>query len=207
MRQAAKIYIILFLTLGVNHSYALEIVEPSEGQKVEVGAKLRVVVRPAPGERWKGVGVAFESLSYDSGLGAYVGEFPVPRDARLGSRDVVVSALSESDQESKLKRKINIVLPPTIVLQSIRVNDYQRRLFLRTAKKEALYVYGQFSDGDERLVSSGAIGTTYTTSDSNVATIDPDGLVTAQSPGQATITIKNGGRQLQVEVHVKPLRQ
>ncbi|MEO5657202.1 MAG: Ig-like domain-containing protein [Nitrospiria bacterium] len=102
--------------------------------------------------------------------------------------------------------ELNLVadLPSFITLKSLRVRDDQRMEFIRVSRTRTLYVYGQFSDGIERQVSSSALGTTYQSTDATIATVDSEGMIAAKSVGKTTITVKNGSAQLKVEVHVLP---
>jgi hypothetical protein len=170
-------------------------------------------VKPQPGEKWKGVAAAFEALSFDKTLGAYVGRFPVPARAQLGPREIMITALSNEDEEVKLKRNIVIVLPSNIKLQKLLVDTdpiIMTKLppgedpnMIRVFETEKLGVGGMYSDGVERDTSSAASGTTYQSSDEKVVKIDPNGNITAVSPGTAVITIRNGDQSAKVKVIVK----
>jgi hypothetical protein len=94
-------------------------------------------------------------------------------------------------------------LPPAVTLQGIRVRDDQKHLFMRTEGKRKLYVLGQFSDGVERDVSA-TFGTTYTSNDEEVATVDSEGLISARGVGTAKIKVENGNFELVVNATVRP---
>jgi Bacterial Ig-like domain (group 2)/Bacterial Ig-like domain/Bacterial TSP3 repeat len=56
-----------------------------------------------------------------------------------------------------------------------------------------LEVSGLMSDGSQQVLQSLADGTTYTSSNQAVATVDQDGIVTGVGPGVALITVSNQG--------------
>ncbi len=207
------LFFIVSLLFFSRPGWTLEVIKPAEGQRVEVGSTLRIVVKPQPGEKWKGVAAAFEALSFDKTLGAYVGRFPVPARAQLGPREIMITALSNEDEEVKLKRNIVIVLPSNIKLQKLLVDTdpiIMTKLppgedpnMIRVFETEKLGVGGMYSDGVERDTSSAASGTTYQSSDEKVVKIDPNGNITAVSPGTAVITIRNGDQSAKVKVIVK----
>jgi hypothetical protein len=74
---------------------------------------------------------------------------------------------------------------------------------MRTEGKRKLYVLGQFSDGVERDVSA-TFGTTYTSNDEEVATVDSEGLISARGVGTAKIKVENGNFELVVNATVRP---
>lgn len=165
---------------------ALEIVQPIEGQVFEVGSTVHVIVKPAIGENWIAVGIGFESLSYNARMGAYVRDFPLPKDdGDLGAYEFKVEALSESKQIVELKRKIVVVLPSGVMLKSI--DAYPNPVFLsvlpigsdpkRVAAlgTEKLSIAGKYSDGVRRSFSDAAFNTTYTTSNERVVKVDSIG--------------------------------
>ncbi len=214
MRDMKRVCIIsIMMLIWAGSSAAFEIIEPVEGQRVEVGSAMRVVVKPQPGESLKIVGIAFEPLTFDGNLGVYIGVFPVPSETRLGPRELLITALSEGDQEIVSKRTVIVALPPSLRLQSIQADP--KEMFLRKLpsgsdpnkvrfeERERLVVMGQFSDGVEREVSFPEAGTTYQTSNPEIALVNSDGMVTAVSPGKTIIKVMNGDYAVQVSVAVR----
>lgn len=204
MRKIVRIVLIagLFL-LSVSAVWAFDIIEPTEGQKIELGTVLRVVIKPQIGEKIISVGVGFDEIPYNSSMGAFVREFPIPKEAKPREIVLKIEVLLETKEILQATRTIYFTIPTSVTVQKIRVDSDQETLFMRVSKKEAIYVFGQYSDGVERNVSSSASGTTYTTSDENIAVVDTDGLVTAIGVGTAKITVRNGDKTLVIDVVVK----
>src|ERR1039457_1909317 len=67
-----------------------------------------------------------------------------------------------------------------------------------------LQVTGTYPDNSTTDVTTGASGTTYTTSNSAIASISADGLVTAGASGTVAIQASNDGASGIVTVHVVP---
>lgn len=65
-----------------------------------------------------------------------------------------------------------------------------------------LQIYGEFADGVMRNVTSGAVGTTYESSDSSVATISQEGMIHGLSSGDAVITTTHDDVQTWFHVYV-----
>jgi hypothetical protein len=98
---------------------------------------------------------------------------------------------------------IYVKLPAFVVVQGIRTGDDQTLLFMQPYATRRLSVYGQYSDGVERDISSGQSGTTYDSSNKTVALVDTNGIVTARVPGKVQIIVKNGTNELAVTVIVQ----
>lgn len=71
-----------------------------------------------------------------------------------------------------------------------------------SADSEELYTEADYADGRERNVTLGALGTTYTSSDPSIATVDGDGLITAVSSGSAFIRTEYRGVRAWTRVSV-----
>jgi hypothetical protein len=65
-------------------------------------------------------------------------------------------------------------------------------------------VIGEFPDGTVRFVSRSALGTTYQSRNEEVATVDANGAVTAVGIGETTIVVRNGEKETQSKVVVRP---
>lgn len=211
--------VLMLLFLLINMSYheasALTIVSPIEGEVVSAGSNLTISVEADPGEAWDSVAFGFYPMSYNPITKKYSYTFKIPEDI-LGSYDrLIVIALDKSGNEVELRRKIFVKLPPNVVLQSILVDDY-KTLFklppgstpqeMQRVESRQLRVDGKYSDGVERDVTASTSGTTYTSSDNTVVTVNSEGKMTAQAIGEAKITIRNGRYSAQVDIVVKPYR-
>jgi len=218
MRQWAMIGIVgltiaLFASLGASHAWAFRFTSPAEGTQVEAGSTVTVRVDP------EGVGVLIGVMFVANGgtmetnmgtdfvvLPPYTWSFTISKNY-VGSVNVTAAGKvlgQKTGTAPMAELNLVAVVPSTIILKSLRVRDDQRTLFMRPSWAEKLYVYGQFSDGIERQVSSSTLGTTYQSADATIAMVDPEGMIAAKSVGKTTITVKNGSAQLKVEVNVLP---
>lgn len=184
-------------------AWGLQIVAPEEGQKVAVGSSLTVIVRPEPGEAWEAIALGFDAMEFNATTGDYRRTIKIP-DKLLGQSELPIVGRDKTGNEVEVRRNIFVVLPSNTVLNNMRVDNDQRTLFMRAEARRNIYLYGLFSDGIEREISSSTSGTIYQISDPKIAVVDSEGLVTAIAPGRAFITAKNGDRKLQIEVIIKP---
>lgn len=204
-------FLIFSVALGATIEY------PIEGQQVDAGSWITVVVKPAPGEQWENFIVGFKPFEYDSVNKEYKLSIQVPNDV-LGYRDDLrVYGLDKSGNEVELKRGVFVKLPPNVVLKSILPNKDYMLLYklpagsdpgdVKRIESRQLTVKGVYSDGVKRNITASAHGTTYTSSNENIVTVSPEGKVTAQGLGEAKIIVKNGTYSAKVEIDVKPYRQ
>jgi hypothetical protein len=141
--------------------------------------------------------------------------FKVPAD--FTGKDVLVASEKFSDGKIiEARVEINVVLPSNVTLQGISVDP--TRILLQKLPEESepnkisayetrnIGVSGLYSDGINRYIALSADGTTYTSSDDKVVTVDAEGNVTARDLGSATITVKNGKYIATVKVVVKPYK-
>jgi DNA-binding cell septation regulator SpoVG len=200
-----SILILLFMVfVNPTHSLALTILQPQPNTVFHPGDTVQVLAEPGPDETFV-PGVLLDAGEIDGGLdikAPYDFEFKIPPQY-LGVLRITARGKTTDGRILEAEVQILVTLPPSVVLEGIRVRDDQKTLFMRVGSKRPVDVYGQFSDGIERDVSSPFMGTTYTTSNEKVATVDANGLVTAVGPGTARITIKNGKHELTVEAIVK----
>ena len=207
--------LVLFLYLTADISYALTIISPTDGQIVYQGDRLTVIVKPDTGEKWEEVVIDIYPMSYNILTGDYREEIEIPEDQK-GNIDFNVLAYDKAGKKVKLTRNIFVKMRPNLVLQSIRVDDY-KTLFklpagsspeeMQKVESRQLRVDGIYSDGVERDLTSSSAGTTYTSSNEKIVTVNSEGKMKAQGIGEAKITVRNGKYSAQVDVVVKPYRQ
>jgi hypothetical protein len=94
------------------------------------------------------------------------------------------------------------VIRATGDLQAIVVAPNPVRLAAVRASQQ-LTVTGMLSDGGTQDLTAATTGTTYASSNSAVATVSPDGLVTAVAQGEATITARHSVFSATVQVLVE----
>jgi len=209
------IFLALFLCLLCHEAGALTIASPQEGQVVYQRDRLIIIVKPDAGELWEEVLLNIYPMSYSPLTKDYRQEIEIPEDT-TGTIDFFIVAYDKSGKEIELKRSLFVKLPPNVVLQSILVDDYKTLFKLPTGsspeearriESRQLHVDGRYSDGIERDLTSSTSGTTYTSSDEKIVTVNSEGKMTSQSIGPAKITVRNGNLSAEVDVVVKPYKK
>lgn len=199
------IILILVSFLFPNLASAFTIVSPKEGTQILTGTSVKVQVRADAGEQLSEVKMLLaedEDFQWNPLTGFY--EKTIKSSVKKpGPKKIQVTAMDNQGNVYQAEVEVIVILPPTVTLQGIRIRDDHKYLFMETDDKEKIRVYGQYSDGVERDVSTSATGTTYISSDEKIAVADSNGRVTALAPGTAKITIKNGDKQIIVDVVVK----
>lgn len=207
---------IMMVNLFPLEVFALTIISPKEGQIVYQGDKLTVIVKPDRGEDWKEVLIEIVPMSYNLLTKEYKADIEIPRDDKTGIISFLVAGYDISGKELLLKRSLFVKLPPNVVLKSILVDTYKTLYKLppdsspadmQRIESRQLRVEGLYSDGVERDLTASTTGTTYTTSNDKIVTVDSEGKMTAKGIGTAKITVKNGKYSAEVTVVVKPYRQ
>lgn len=207
------IYLILLFS---NQAWSLTIVSPEEGQVVNQGDKVTVIVKPDSGENWTEVYLSITPMTY-SGLTNDYRETMTISSNTMGNFDFNVYAYNDDSGKSiKVTRNILVKMPQDAVLLSIMVSNeimVVRKVppdiivdDIQQIETRPLSVAGVYSDGVTRLITSSAMGTTYSSSDEKIVTVDSEGRVRAQGIGEAKITVHNGNYIAEVEVIVQPYK-
>jgi hypothetical protein len=94
--------------------------------------------------------------------------------------------------ESIAGAPLTVHVRPKTAPQELRFIN--RNNFLSPDDKDVqVYVSGKYSDGIELDLSSSVTGTTFTSNNSAVITVDGNGLCTIAGKGQAVVTVENNG--------------
>lgn len=206
-----------FTFLLVVTSWAATIVSPIEDEEVYAGSEIAVVVKPGNGEEWQGFVLEFQSLKYDPVNNIYKTTIKVPLDI-LGSRDDLrIVGVDKAGHEIQLRRRVFVKLPSNAVLQTITSSRdvmviYKLSSTSDMAEKERresrnLRIWGVYSDGVNRDLTSSISGTTYVSSNEEIVTVNSEGKVTSKGIGTANITVRNGKYSASVRVVVKAYKK
>ncbi len=185
---------------------AVEIVAPKEGDVVPIGAELVIQVQPSPGDDIDRVYLAHsdEHLKHNPQTGYFEQRIKLRGD-NSGPIEIEVRSKNSKGVISTAKVTVYVNLPPVLPLISLRIHAEQRKLVLEAiGEKRDLQVIGEFPDGTVRFISKAIFGTTYRSRNEKIVKVDPNGVVTAVGIGETIIVIRNGDKEAQARVIVKP---
>ncbi len=127
-------------------------------------------------------------------------QMDVPADEH-GTVQVEVIAFASGASEYYLGPGITFEVIPTAELESLRVEPDPMFLDYLTPSQN-LVVHGTYDDGVERRIQGPEAGTTYTSDDPLVATVDAYGKVEAINLGSTAILVENSGVEDHATIHV-----
>ncbi len=185
---------------------AVEIVAPKDGDVVPIGAELVIQVRPSPGDDIDRVYLAHsdEHLKHNPQTGYFEQRIKLRGDS-LGPIEIEVRSKNSKGVISTAKVTVHVNLPPVLPLISLRIHAEQRKLVLEAiGEKRDLQVIGEFPDGTVRFIAKAIFGTTYRSRNEKIVKVDPNGGVTAVGIGETIIVVRNGDKEAQARVIVKP---
>jgi len=185
---------------------AVEIVSPKDGAVVPIGSEIVIQVQPSPGDDIDRVYLAQsdEHMTHNSQTGFFEQKIKLRGDS-LGPIAIEVWSKNSKGIVSTARVTVNVNLPPVLPLISLRIHAEQRRMVLDgIGEKRDLQVIGEFPDGTVRFISRSVFGTTYQSRNEKVVQVDANGVVTAVGVGETTIVVRNGEKEVQSKVVVKP---
>ena len=185
---------------------AIEIVSPHDGDVVPIGAEIVIQVQPSPGDDIDRAYLAQsdEHMKHNSQTGFFEQKIKLRGDS-LGPIAIEVWSKNSKGVVSTARVTVHVNLPPVLPLISLRIHAEQRRLVLDgICEKRDLQVIGEFPDGTVRFISRSAFGTTYQSRNEAIVRVDANGVVTAVGIGETTIIVRNGDKETQSKVMVRP---
>ena len=185
---------------------AVEIVSPKDGEVVPIGAEIVIQVRASPGDDIDRAYLAQsdEHMKHNSQTGFFEQKIKLRGDS-LGPIAIEVWSKNSQGILSTARVTVHVNLPPVLPLVSLRIHAEQRRMVLDgIGEKRDLQVIGEFPDGTVRFISRSVFGTTYQSRNEEVVQVDANGVVTAVGIGEATIIVRNGDKEAQSKVTVRP---
>ena len=177
---------------------SVTISSPAPGTSVEAGTGLRVELQIRGGRPFEVlVTGAGNSVLLEQPQPPFTVSLPVPPEA-IGPASL--SAFATFDTGAAFSGAIPLTVEVSATLQTIRVLDDDQYLRSPNATRQ-LTVFGHYSDGVRRNITSGQVGTIYSVS-RPIASVTADGLITALAPGDATLAVRNGQALTSVAITV-----
>lgn len=196
-----------FLPGALRAEEGITIITPTDGQTITPGSEVSIVVEVAPQLNPEAVHVW---PSMPSGIPAlklsnppYQGVLQIPADL---TGPVKIDVWVESNSGIAASKLITMNVVPSvapIALDELHNSDVSLR-FPTTDGRESdtLSVEGVYADGERRDLTGASLGTTYTSSDPSVVTVDANGVLVVTGSGNAVITLENSGVRTFVGVDV-----
>lgn len=171
---------------------ALVVSSPQAGTSVRPGNTVRVTVSPRSGIAVDRVLVVGPGVAEVDTKTPFQFDIRVPVEALGTFALTAIGHGPKGDIYTSSPLSFRVAGSPAV--ESLAISPGELTLPTLGATQR-LIVHGTFTDGVDRDVTRSADGTSYSSSDSGVATVSADGLVTAVGPGSATITAANGSAQ------------
>ncbi|MCX5884363.1 MAG: alpha/beta fold hydrolase [Proteobacteria bacterium] len=175
-------------------SGTVEITNPLDGQTFQPGDTVTVEISVSNEN-------AIVLLSTSTGESAlieqapYTFQFVIPSDA-IGPLTITVGARDDVGFIASDEVTINIAQTSDLIAMALYPDSPLIPMALGSSVP--LTVYGLYGDTVTRNITASGCGTTYSSSNSTIAEVLLDGMITANSAGQAIITVTNSGVSKQV---------
>ena len=167
----------------------LQITEPSAGSIVNPGQTLTVKVTSPTPALFPEVELVGEAIGFAGTISRLPGEFSVqiPKDIELGRHTLSVGGTPKSGREPIFVRvEIDVERPDL----PVRMSASFWRIELDTpGERIPLEVFADYSDGTTYYATSSS-HVSFSSANTDVATVDAFGMLTAVTPGIGSITVK-----------------
>lgn len=184
----------------------IEIIAPIEDQTCTAGESITIEVRGSEDTTKAALFAFFGTYPWAEIVELpWSGEVNIPPDT-VGPAGQITALGLDANMDMTSVDEVNVVLDTNVVLEDIFFGFGNKWIFdFKTFPQQLhefqLYPMGVFSNGAQYPLS--VLGqTSYESSDANVTTVDPDGLITAHSKGTNEITVTNSGVDTIIEVEV-----
>ncbi len=177
----------------------IQIVSPLPGTPVTPGAELSVTVQGTGGF----VPVRVMVVSDNDAAIDEEAPFDVLIDVPANSIGEVRLGAFAFDAKQNFAEAVELLLQVDVGASLTGISVGPEMLYLFAfAPTQAVTVMGTYDDGVERDLTPASLGTTYETSDPEVATVDAEGVVTGHRVGSTIITATNGAHMGAADVVV-----
>jgi hypothetical protein len=178
----------------------LELVCPTNGQMVEEGAPVSVLVRTTDNQPADSVLFMLGDQLFLGGLGRTNYSFTCPTNV-VGDVPLIVTASRVNGEVSLASATIRVHTSETLISLYVYPDT---TVSLVSSQNTSLRVTGVYLGGAQREVTAASAGTTYASSDESRVKVDNNGVLTAvqNTTTPVIISIANGSASEQVQVSV-----
>lgn len=170
------------------------------GPDVNSGATISASVSEPPGTNFTSVLLLTRDAALTDTNAPFNFMLPIPADA-VG--DYPVSYYATDTASNLWSGTQTLSVTPLASLNYLEAAP-RRFIFTRLGSQEQIIVTGVYFDRP-RNVTDPSTGTTYSSADTNVVTMETNGVMTARGSGATRITIFNNGKNAFVDLVVDPL--
>jgi len=182
----------------------IRIVSPTEGALFHPGDEVQVQVEVSNSDAV----VLVATSTGSSGLidrAPYSFGFTIHNDA-IGSVTIDAAAMDDvgfiGSHEVSVKIAVSATLTGMAILPEVSFSDSTVHSFVGI--QLPLTVSGVFSDGVTRDITDAGTGTQYSSQNTAVLEISPDGVIIGKSPGTANVSVSNSGFAANVSFSILP---
>lgn len=176
----------------------LRITAPAAGSIVAPGTVVQVTVEPLPGRLVSRVLLAGTGVAMTDEASPFTFDLPIPADA---AGDFFLTAVGRHDGDRILTSpEVRLEVRPSAALEGIEAVP-DSLILLGPGDRSRLSILGHFADGIGRRLGNG-FALEFETGSPGIATVSPDGEVTAQGLGTTTVTVRMGAFAESVAVTV-----
>ncbi len=181
---------------GITPDSRVQITSPTSGQQFAPGSTVTVTVQiTAPltvNTGWVGTNIPGEGslagAKYTTN--SYTATLLIP--STFSGPATITPAMVDSSSNPYQGPPVTIDIVPTSAPLSLRIQQPYNHL-TSVPSTASIYVNGEFPGKVTLNLTSSVTGTTYTSSNTNVVTVDAQGNVAAVAFGTAVVTVQNNG--------------
>jgi pimeloyl-ACP methyl ester carboxylesterase len=185
---------------ALTYSPNVTVTSPAAGASFVSGSTLTITVAVDPSITVVGYGVNVSGIGRLDGSNLTTTAGGTTFQASVTLTPVSVGPLTITPEVYDNNQNYILGTPITVVevytgvatLTSATLVDHNFLSLLPPATQQ-LYLTGTYSDGSQFDLSNSLMGTTWTSNNPSVLTVDPNGNVTLLSTGIAVVTVQNGG--------------
>lgn len=192
------LWLMIFILCNKTFAQEVKITSPLEGSTILGGESVTIIVEASNIINFKSLTIACPLGIKTFSTSPFKWDIAVPED-KIGSFSIGV--VGEDLKGEFFYDETTLIVKSQVPLESISVSP-QEIYFRFPEEKVQIGVLGIYSNGKTAYISPSGMGTDFVSSDTSVAIVDENGLVTAKGNGNCKISISNNGKSVVIPVEV-----